>query len=467
MSYIEYLLSSASIYEVLAIMLCGVFTLEALLISPKVAWRIPALFIYFTTAAWYFVDRVYTPETYKNFPSDIIAQSYMQILIFLLAFRILIPLIAKPFINEVKTPDTALTFRPEQILKYLFIVWLGLLAFGIYRMNGDILGALFPISSRAGGHMWSRPAGAGAGASGFIVSMATFAYLLVCAFLGILLPLQTKTSAKVLNFLLLLVVLPYYLFMGARNQLLAVIFPGFLHYLLFSKQEAWKKIVITIFSFLAINYVMALIISFRNEGFAVILARLVQGEWTTPTKTHLGLNMLEELIYINSFIRYQRLEIALGKGYLAELLNFVPRAIWPGKPLLGIDYAILRGFGGGSSDIGVFATLSRGFIGQGVMEFGSWFGPLATALLFSLWGGILSRFFIQSESVLRRCLFLLGLALTFNLGRDITLLVLWPMVFGYVIVRVLEQRQHSEYSARDKYMTSLPPLHIYSRGKRF
>ena len=122
MSYIEYLLSSASIYEVLAIMLCGVFTLEALLISPKVAWRIPALFIYFTTAAWYFVDRVYTPETYKNFPSDIIAQSYMQILIFLLAFRILIPLIAKPFINEVKTPDTALTFRPEQILKYLFIV---------------------------------------------------------------------------------------------------------------------------------------------------------------------------------------------------------------------------------------------------------------------------------------------------------------------------------------------------------
>ena len=193
---------------------------------------------------------------------------------------------------------------------------------------------------------------------------------------------------------------------------------------------------------------MALIISFRNEGFAVILARLVQGEWTTPTKTHLGLNMLEELIYINSFIRYQRLEIALGKGYLAELLNFVPRAIWPGKPLLGIDYAILRGFGGGSSDIGVFATLSRGFIGQGVMEFGSWFGPLATALLFSLWGGILSRFFIQSESVLRRCLFLLGLALTFNLGRDITLLVLWPMVFGYVIVRVLEQRQHSEYSAR-------------------
>jgi len=35
-------------------------------------------------------------------------------------------------------------------------------------------------------------------------------------------------------------------------------------------------------------------------------------------------------------------------------------------------------------------------------------------------------------------LFMLGAGLTFNLGRDITLLVLWPVVFSYCFVRLIE-----------------------------
>jgi hypothetical protein len=33
---------------------------------------------------------------------------------------------------------------------------------------------------------------------------------------------------------------------------------------------------------------------------------------------------------------------------------------------------------------------------------------------------------------------MLGVGLTFNLGRDITLLVLWPAVFAYCFVRLIE-----------------------------
>jgi hypothetical protein len=36
-------------------------------------------------------------------------------------------------------------------------------------------------------------------------------------------------------------------------------------------------------------------------------------------------------------------------------------------------------------------------------------------------------------------LFLLGLGLTFNMGRDITLLVLFPFVFGYIGIRIAER----------------------------
>ena len=35
---------------------------------------------------------------------------------------------------------------------------------------------------------------------------------------------------------------------------------------------------------------------------------------------------------------------------------------------------------------------------------------------------------------------MLGAALTFNLGRDISMLVLWPVIFAYCFVRLAEMR---------------------------
>ena len=39
----------------------------------------------------------------------------------------------------------------------------------------------------------------------------------------------------------------------------------------------------------------------------------------------------------------------------------------------------------------------------------------------------------------RILLYVVGLVLTFNLGRDITLLVAYPLIFGYVVVWCLER----------------------------
>ena len=66
-------------------------------------------------------------------------------------------------------------------------------------------------------------------------------------------------------------------------------------------------------------------------------------------------------------------------------------------------------------------------------------GTVVAALLMSLWVAILTRFRSQGTP-LRISLFLVGLGLTFNLGRGVTLLVLWPMIFGYLGVRVIEAR---------------------------
>ena len=69
----------------------------------------------------------------------------------------------------------------------------------------------------------------------------------------------------------------------------------------------------------------------------------------------------------------------------------------------------------------------------------------------AIWTGLLIRWWKQRESLLRLILFMLGAALTFNLGRDITLLVLWPVVFAYFFIRLTEN-----WAA--KRFVRLPPL---------
>ena len=44
----------------------------------------------------------------------------------------------------------------------------------------------------------------------------------------------------------------------------------------------------------------------------------------------------------------------------------------------------------------------------------------------------------QRKALLRLVLFMLGVGLTFNLGRDISTLVLWPVIFAYFFVRLTE-----------------------------
>jgi len=413
--------------------------IEALIKSDQ-SWCIPSLIIYATTAIWYFVELVYTPDILTQFSSEIIENSYLQIILFLIAFRIFVPRLSERLVAKeaVKTKVLIASLEPNRILVYLAIIWLALFLFGASRLNGDILGALFPIYARAGVSMWQRGAAASAGPYGFIVSSAGYLYLLVCAFFGVLLPLQTRRSAQLMNLVLILISWPYFLLMGARNQFLAVALPFCVSYALLSKQKWWFKIFILGIFLVVVNYVFTIVITYRNVGFTDFFNDTGQHIASNLEQKHLGLNMLQELCFINSFYKEGVLKLSYGSRYIGELLNFVPRSLWPGKPLVGIEYAMLRGFGGGNNDIGVFATISTGFIGQGVINFGPYFGPLAPAFFLALWAAFLARLWSQRYSILRLCLFLVGLGITFNLGRDITLLVLWPIVFGYVLVRIFE-----------------------------
>src|SRR5262249_35590381 len=126
--------------------------------------------------------------------------------------------------------DTRLT--PEQILKAAGALWLLLFAIGIVRMGGDVVGAVFPIDSRAGATMWGRDA-VSTSASGFLIASAAYLFNAVTAFLGVLIFFQRRASWRLLAGAMFAITLPYFFLAGARSQFLAAVVPFILTYLFY------------------------------------------------------------------------------------------------------------------------------------------------------------------------------------------------------------------------------------------
>ncbi len=421
----------------------------------KAAWSVPYIAVLFTVAAWYFVEPYYFPDFFYYLNSASVQACYDSVLIFYLAFALLAPISARWMGPTRSMGQVGEIFLPaHKVFITVAILWAALLSYGILRTNGDVLAALFPLDARRGVTMWQRSAGAGAGNTGFIVSTAGYLYNLCLAAFGLLYFLLPSGRWRLLALVLIVTSWPYAFLQGSRNVVLATVSPGIASYVLFSRQSFVTKVIVLIAMLAGLDFALKVIIHYRNIGFGdVNLTDLGEVQ-------HEGLNMASELVYINEFLSNGTLQTDLGAGYLTEVANVVARFIWPDKPLIGIDYAIARGFSGGDSDIGVTATISTGLIGQGVLAFGAFLGPIWAAFLMSLYVGAIARFRAQ-RTPLRLALFLVGLGLTFSLGRDISLLVLWPLVFGYAGVRLVEWRTARTHTRARLAINSrvIPPRH--------
>ena len=396
------------------------------------------LAVYVTVFAWYFVDPFLNPEQYDYLPPFLISQSYGQVMLFLIAFRFSMPFAVRWIVRRRSTGISAMQhFAPEQILIAAGSIWLLLLFIGTTRMGGDVVGALFPIDSRAGATMWGRGA-IETSATGFLVASAGYMFNAVTAFLGVLIFFQRTTFWRLVAGAMFVISLPYFLLEGARSHFLAAILPFIITYLLYSRQLLIIKVAVLGVAFFSLDQGFKLVTAFRGTGFRDLLAAEHPYELVDEDLRQSGLNMIQELCFANAYIASGVASPAYGGRYLNELLNVIPRVIWPSKPFIGIDYAKWRGFEDPNSELGVVATISTGVIGGGVLNFGPFFGPLAAGIIMALWTALLIRWWQQRSSLPRLMLFMLGAGLTFNLGRDITLLVLWPVVFAYCFIRLIE-----------------------------
>jgi hypothetical protein len=261
--------------------------------------------------------------------------------------------------------------------------------------------------------------------------------------------LSKNPRTRMLAGVLWLLSAPWFFLDRTRNTMLSVLLPGLLTFVFLRlRVNFFMKIAVLLLTFLVVEGWMRFVIQARGEANIAFLFQQVGVAGVTerlranPTK-HAGLNMFEELGWINKFIDDGRYAVNYGSRYFAELVNPIPRALWPGKPMIGIDYAIARGqaFGLSTDRLsgGVGATISTGMIGQGVVNFGRFFGVLAAALLMATWAAILARQDLKGDRTGRLLLYMLGMVLTFNLGRDITLLTLYPFLFGFIMLVVFSR----------------------------
>jgi len=395
------------------------------------------LAVYVTVFGWYFVDPFLNPAQYDFIPPVLISQSYGQVLMFLIAFRIFMPVAVRWIVRRATALSGTRQFTPEQMLIAAGALWFLLLVIGIIRMGGDAVGALFPVDSRAGATMWGRGA-VESSAAGFLIASAGYMFNAITAFLGVLIFFQRTTFWRFVAGAIFVVSLPYFLLEGARSHFLAAVLPFIITYLFYGRHPLLVKVAVVAVAFVCLDQGFKLVTAFRGTGFRELLAAEHPYEMVDEDLRQSGLNMIQELCFANAYLASGSASPAYGGRYVNELLNVVPRVIWPSKPLIGIDYAKWRGLEDASSELGVVATVSTGMIGGGVLNFGQFFGPVAAGIIMALWTALLIRWCQQRRSLPRLVLFMLGAGLTFNLGRDITLLVLWPVVFAYCFVRFIE-----------------------------
>lgn len=423
---------------------------------------LPLLAVLGTTAAWYVGDVFYNDylnNHAKVFDAGTLASGWWQVAWFLIVLLVATPELNRAIngrylqrrsgVMQLLRHGVGYPVIQTQLNKMFTgcaIAWTALLVIALLLLKDQILYYLFPFLGYKA-NPWTH----GRIGSGFdaLSVLAVYVQLLTSSMFGVVAALAKDKRVRWLAIIFCLLAWPNFIFDRTRNTMLAMIIPAILSWVFLRLRGGiWRKVLILLACFCVVNIWMKFVIANRSE-MSITSALKEKGVMADQKKAkNEGLNMYEELCWISTFIDRGTYHVNFGQRYFAELVNPIPRGLWPGKPLIGIDYAIARGQAGGTAGAaGVFATISTGMIGQGVVNFGRFFGPMAAALLMSLWITFLVRLDLNIHALGRLPLYSLGLILTFNLGRDITLITLYPFVFG-ILAFWWWERQHPQAAAQ-------------------
>lgn len=436
---------------------------------------IPMLMVLFTVAVWYFCDAFYNDYTeyVQTMGRPALALAWWEVFLFICAFGTIAPAVHHSFNRKYlgRKSNILYLFRHgvasvdkfetqiDSICRVLAVFWVIIMFIALVRTDFDFQGLFMPyLGDKA--DPWSR----GRVGSGFdsLIALAGYVLLGLTSAFGVLAAVAKNPSTRILAIVICLLALPEYIFDRTRNVMLTALLPGFCAWVFLRLRGGIViRIAVLIVGFMVVEAWLKFVIANRTDNsIAAAFQAQLNGtgddsDVDTKDAKHLGLNMFEELGHINVFIADGSYRPNWGARYFAELANPIPRALWPGKPMIGIDYAVARGMAYDNVDdnqAGVVASVSTGMIGQGVVNFGRILGPIAAALIMSYWAAILARQDLLATEPARLFLYTIGLFLTFNMGRDITLLVIYPFCFGYLLLLAAKK-----WGPKDKGQVAAPP----------
>ncbi len=446
---------------------------------------LPVLAVLGTVGAWYVGDAFYNDYAglyVKEFDPGIMAAAWWQVAVFILAFLLLVPPVHR-WINRKylgRSSGVLQLFQHgvgypviQHQLNLVFsgaaMTWSFLLLVACLVLKGYVIYYLFPFLGYKASP-WSHGQ-IGHGLDCFSI-LAVYLQLLSATMFGVVAALSTNRRIRRQAIFFLLLSWPFFILDRTRNSMLAMAIPAVLGWVFLRIRGGLiKKGLVLLACFLVVNTWMKFVIANRSH-MSITQAFVDKGlSLGSDEKVHNeGMNMYEELCWENTFIENGKYHVKWGGNYFAELVNPIPRALWPGKPLIGLDYAIARGHHVINASGAVDTTIATGMIGQGVVNFGSWFGPPVAAFLMSLWVAWLARLDLTIHKLGCLPLYSLGLILTFNMGRDITLLVIYPFVFGALAIWLLERFRAQNVQAASASATPRPsgqPQPASGRGLPF
>jgi hypothetical protein len=427
-------------------------------------WGLPACMVLATVSVWYVGDVFYNDlDVYlETIGQSSIEAAWWQVLCFVVAFGVLVQPIHKLVNGRLRqqTSQAMVYFETDELRtqglqsridvvgRALLVAWLVLMCIGLLRVQGDVLGLFAPYL----GHK-SDPWGRGQIGGGFsaFISLGAYLQLSLTASFGVLAALAINRRTRNMALLVCFLAIPFYVLDRTRNTMLAAVLPGVLAFVFFRLRSGLlTKGLVLAGGFLVVDFWFSTVMANRS-GMSFDIQKALAGESNRADETnarHEGLNMLEELAWIDHFMVTGLYMPNLGQRYFAELVNPIPRALWKNKPTIGLDYAVARGQSVSGSSGEVSATISTGMIGQGVVNFGKILGPMAAALLMSFWVALLARQDLLGAEPARMVLYGVGFILTFNMGRDITLLVIYPFLFGLGLFQLWQYFQKSNQTKK-------------------
>lgn len=148
--------------------------------------------------------------------------------------------------------------------------------------------------------------------------------------------------------------------------------------------------------------------------------------------SYVGFEMFRELVFLQETVP-ERSEYRLGHTYYVQLVNPIPRFLWPGKPT-GDAGLLLAGLQGQVKDGEASLTISPGLIGE--MHWN--FGTLGIIALGGLLGFIANGWDriepLAERSIVAFTVYAAGLAIIFLSGRSVNMSTLYGLIALVVLL---------------------------------